>query len=420
MLILYRLIINVVCLFAPIILRIRIYKKKEDENRYKEKLCIIKKKKPQGKLVWFHAASVGELLSILPLLEKLERIKEIKTILLTTNTLSSSKVFEKKIKSKKIIHQFFPFDKDIFTKKFLSHWLPDLVIFVESEIWPNFILNIKNRKIPLILLNARITTKTYLRWKKIPNFAKSIFDSFDICLSQNKETEKYLTNFGVKKIKNFGNLKFSSPVSLSSDKLNKNILKMFHYKKIWCATSTHIGEEVFCGKTHIELKKRLKNVILIIIPRHIHRINEIVEELNKMNLKIHLHTNKSKFDSDIDIYLVDTFGETQKFFNISKSVFLGGSLINHGGQNPIEPARMGCSIYHGPHVNNFKEVYSYLASYNISKKINTINNLKRFLLKDLSSKEKRNKKLKKRINLMGQSILKNIYLEIKKFIVSNK
>jgi 3-deoxy-D-manno-octulosonic-acid transferase len=120
---------------------------------------------------------------------------------LTTNTLSSSKVFEKKIKSKKIIHQFFPFDKDIFAKKFLNHWLPDLVIFVESEIWPNFILNIKNRKIPLVLLNARITTKTYLRWKKIPNFAKSIFDSFDICLSQNKETEKYLTNFGVKKLK---------------------------------------------------------------------------------------------------------------------------------------------------------------------------------------------------------------------------
>jgi len=420
MLILYRLIINVVCFFAPIILRIRIYKQKEDENRYKEKLCIIKKKKPQGKLVWFHAASVGELLSIIPLLEKLEKIKEIKSILLTTNTLSSSKVFEKKIKSKKIIHQFFPFDKDIFTKKFLSHWLPDLVIFVESEIWPNFIFNIKNRKIPLILLNARITTKTYLRWKKIPNFAKSIFSSFDTCLSQNKETEKYLKNFGVKKIKNLGNLKFSSSSSFSSDKLDRKISKIFQYKKIWCAASTHNGEEVFCGKTHIELKKRLKNVILIIIPRHIHRAKEIVKELKEVNLKICLYTNKSKFNRDTDILLVDTFGETQKFFNISKSVFIGGSLINHGGQNPIEPTRMGCSIYHGPHVNNFKEVYSYLASHNVSKKINTANNLKKFLLKDLSAKEKRSKKLKKRINFMGQSILKNIFLEIKKFIVSNK
>ena len=420
MLRIYKLLTNVVCFFAPIFLKIRIYKKKEDENRYTEKLCIIEKKRTAGKLVWFHAASVGELMSIIPILEKFEKIKEIKTILITTNTVSSSRIFYKKIKSKKIIHQFFPFDKDIFTKKFLSHWLPDLVIFVESEIWPNFIFNIKSKKIPLILLNARITTKTYLRWKKIPSFAKLVFSSFDMCLPQNKETEKYLKNFDVRKIKNLGNLKFSKSKFISSNKLNKNISKMFHYKKIWCATSTHIGEEVFCGKTHIELKKRLKNVILIIIPRHIHRVNEIVKELNKMNLKIHLHTNKSKFDSDIDIYLVDTFGETQKFFNISKSVFLGGSLINHGGQNPIEPTRMGCSIYHGPHVNNFKEIYSYLASFNISKKINTINNLKRFLLKDLSSKEKRSKKLKKQINSMGQSILKNIYLEIKKFIANKK
>ena len=420
MLILYRLIINVVCLFAPIILRIRIYKKKEDENRYKEKLCIIKKKKPRGKLVWFHAASVGELLSIVPLLRKLEKIKEIKSILLTTNTLSSSKVFEKKIKSKKIIHQFFPFDKNIFTKKFLSHWLPDLVVFVESEIWPNFVFNIKNKKIPLILLNARITTKTYLRWKKFSSFAKLIFGSFDLCLSQNKETEKYLKNFGVKKIKNFGNLKFSKSKFISSNKLNKNISKIFQYKKIWCASSTHDSEEIFCSKTHIELKKQLKNIILVIIPRHVYRCNEIVKDLNKLNLKVHMHESQSKFALDTDIYLVNTFGETQKFFNISKSVFLGGSIVNHGGQNPIEPTRMGCTIYHGPHVNNFKDVYSYLDSQKISKRISNINNLKKFLLKDLSSKEKRNKKLRKRINVVGQSILKNIDLEIKKFIVGHK
>ena len=180
MLILYRLFTNLTSFFLPIFLQIRIYKKKEDKNRYKEKLCVIEKKRIPGKLLWFHAASVGELMSIVPIVEKLEKFKEIKTILITTNTKSSSKIFEKKIKSKKIIHQFFPFDKDAFTKKFLQHWLPDLAVFVESEIWPNFIFDIKNRKIPLILLNARITTKTYLRWKKIPNFAKLIFDSFDI------------------------------------------------------------------------------------------------------------------------------------------------------------------------------------------------------------------------------------------------
>ena len=420
MLRIYKLLTSVVCFFAPIILKIRIYRKKEDENRYTEKLCIIEKKRTAGKLVWFHAASVGELMSIIPILEKFEKIKEIKTILITTNTTSSSRIFEKKIKSKKIIHQFFPFDKDIFTKKFLSHWLPDLVIFVESEIWPNFIFNIKNKKIPLILLNARITTKTYLRWKKIPSFAKLVFGSFDMCLSQNKETEKYLKSFGVIKIKNLGNLKFSKSKFTSSNKLDKNILKMFQYKKIWCASSTHDGEEIFCSKTHIELKKKLKNIILVIIPRHIYRCDEIVEELYKMNLKVHIHGSQSKFNLDTDIYLVNTFGETQKFFNISKSVFLGGSIINHGGQNPIEPTRMGCSIYHGPHISNFKEVYSYLNSHHISKKINNISNLKKFLLKDLSMKNNRSQKIKKRINTMGQSILKNIDLEIKKFIVNLK
>ena len=416
MLKIYKILINTVCLFAIIILKIRILKKKEDKKRYTEKLSVIKIKRTKGKLVWFHAASVGELLSIIPLLEKIEKLNSIKTILVTTNTISSSKIFENKIKSKKIIHQFFPFDKDIFAKKFLNHWLPDLVIFVESEIWPNFIFNIKDKKIPLILLNARITKKTYSNWKKIPEFAKLTFGNFDLCLSQNKKTEQYLKNIGVKKIKNLGNLKFSSSNYSSLINLNKNILKLFKSKKVWCASSTHDTEEFFCCKTHLELKKKLKNSILIIIPRHVDRCEKIMEELKNMKLKIHLHTSKKNIDKNIDIYLVNTFGETYKFFSLSRSVFLGGSLIKHGGQNPIEPTIMGCKIYHGPHINNFKEVYSYLNSYNISKRISGINNLVKFLYKDLNLKKNKSIKLKKKINFMGKSILNNIYLEIKNFL----
>ena len=153
------------------------------------------------------------------------------------------------------LYQFLPFDKNIYTKNFLEHWLPDLVIFVESEIWPNFIFNVKNKKIPLVLLNARITTKTYLKWKKISKFAKSVFNNFDLCLPQNKETKNYLKNFGVKKIKNYGNLKFSNTNLSPQTKLDKKTLKIFKNKKIWCASSTHNTEEVFCGKTHLELKK---------------------------------------------------------------------------------------------------------------------------------------------------------------------
>ena len=384
MLILYKFLTNFISIFIPIILRFRIYKQKEDKNRYKEKLCIIEKKRIPGKLIWFHAASVGELMSIIPVLEKLEKIKQIKTILVTTNTYSSSKIFEKKIKSKKLIHQFCPYDKDIFTKKFIDYWLPNLVIFVESEIWPNFIFNIKKKNIPLILLNARITNKTYLRWNKIPNFAKLVFKSFNLCLPQNKETEQYLKKFGVKKIKNLGNLKFSKSKNISSKKLDKNILRMFRFKKVWCASSTHESEEIFCGKTQIELKKKLNNSILILIPRHTYRCSEVYKELKKINLKVHMHGDKTKFNRSTDVYLVNTFGETQKFFSISKSVFLGGSIINHGGHNPIEPARKGCNIYHGPNISNFEEVFAYLSYQNISKKINNVKKLKKLLLKDFS------------------------------------
>jgi len=412
----YRLLLNVLRFVAPIILVIRIYKNKEDRKRFTEKLCKIKKSRPKGKLVWFHATSVGELLSIIPLTEKIEKNKNIKTILITTNTLSSSKVFRTKIKSKKIIHQFLPLDIDTYTKKFLTHWHPDLVIFVESEIWPNFILNIKEKNIPLILLNARITNKTYSRWKKIHNFTKSIFNNFDICLAQNKETEKYLKNFGVKKIKNFGNLKFSSSKFSSIENLNKNIVKTFRNKKIWCAASTHEGEEVFCAKTLIELKKKMNNIILILIPRHTDRCEKIIRELNEMKLKIHLHSNKSKLKDNLDIYLVDTYGETQKFFNIARSVFLGGSIINHGGQNPIEPTREGCKVYHGSHIKNFFEVYSFLNSLKITKEIKNVNNLKKFLLSDFRSRRSENKKLKKQINSIGQLILNQVHLEIRNFI----
>ena len=413
----YRLATNLIGFLLPLILQVRIYKNKEDKNRYKEKLCIINRKRFPGKLVWFHAASVGELMSILPVLEKLEKIQKIKTILVTTNTKSSSKIFEKKIKSKKIIHQFFPYDRDDFAKKFLNHWLPNLIIFVESEIWPNFIFNIKDKKIPLILLNARITPKSYFRWKKVYNFAKQTFRNFDLCLPQNKETEKYLKNLGAIKIKNLGNLKFSKSKFLKTNKLKSNILKIFKNKKIWCASSTHETEEVFCAKVHMLLKKKLENAILIIIPRHIFRCKKILDELKEMKLKIHVHGNESKFNNNADIYLVNTFGETQKFFNISKSVFLGGSMVNHGGQNPIEPARIGCKIYHGPRVGNFKEVYSYLRDQNISKKIDNVNKLKFFLLKDFELQTNKGKKIKKKINDIGESILKNIDIEIKKFIV---
>ena len=185
----YRIIINLIILISPLIILIRLIKNKEDKIRFKEKFCFFSKKRGNGKLIWFHGSSVGEFLSIIPLIEKLEKKKSISKILITSSTLSSSKVLTK-FKLKKTVHQFFPIDANFLTKKFINYWNPSAAIFVESEIWPNMLVNIKKKSIPLILLNARITKKSYNRWKIIPYTAKKLFQNFDICFSQNQETRK--------------------------------------------------------------------------------------------------------------------------------------------------------------------------------------------------------------------------------------
>ena len=205
----YRILINLIILVSPLIVLIRLIKNKEDKTRFKEKFCFFTKKRGNGNLIWFHGSSVGEILSVIPLIEKLEKNKTINKILITSSTLSSSKILSK-FKLKKTIHQFFPIDSNGLTKKFLNYWKPSIAIFIESEIWPNMLVNIKKNSVPLVLLNARITKKSYNKWKMIPSTANMIFKNFDICLSQNKETKKYLKYLGAKKIKHIGSNKYHS------------------------------------------------------------------------------------------------------------------------------------------------------------------------------------------------------------------
>ena len=411
----YRIIINFIIILSPLIILIRLLKKKEHPIRFKEKFCFFSIKRGQGKLIWFHVASVGEMLSIVPLIEKLEKNKNIKKILITSSTLSSSNIFLK-FKFKKTIHQFFPIDSNFYTKKFIKYWKPSLAIFVESEIWPNIILNLKNKNIPLILLNARITKKTYKKWKKISFFSKSIFNKFNICLSQNNETKNYLRKLGAKNVKELGNLKFSETSLKNINKINKNTQKFFDSKKVlFGAISTHQNEEMFCTKIHADLKKKYINGITIIIPRHIHRAPAIKEDIEKLGLKVHLHSSERKIDNKTDIYLVDTFGETKLFIKICKIVFLGGSLIQHGGQNPLEAARLGCKVIHGPNIDNFLEVYSLLNKNNISSKIRTISQAKDIVKKNINNKFS-SKKIIKKLNSIGNEVLFKNQKEINKYI----
>ena len=342
MFVIYRVLINLVFILSPIIIIIRLFKQKEDFNRFKEKFCFFSQKKTNGQLVWFHGASVGELQSIVPILEILEKNKKIKQILITSNTLSSSKIIQR-LKFKKVIHQFYPIDTSFLSKKFLDYWKPYCAFFIDSEIWPNMLQSLKRKNIPIILLNGRITKKTFNRWKIFPNFSKEVFSKFNLCLSSSIETKKYLKKLGAKQIKYIGNLKFTQ--SENEKILISNELKKFiSSKKLWCASSTHNGEEKFCGIVHKELNKKYKNLLTVIIPRHIERASLIKDELSKLNLKIHIHEPQKKIDPDTEIYIVNSYGKTKSFYSICKNVFLGGSLINHGGQNPLEATRYGCNI----------------------------------------------------------------------------
>jgi len=409
MLIAYRILINITFILSPIIFIFRLFKKKEDPKRFVEKIGFFKKLKKKGNLIWFHGASVGELQSIIPLLEKFDKNKKIKQILITSNTLSSSKII-KKLKLKKVVHQFFPIDTNYIIDKFINYWQPSKVFFIDSEVWPNTVLKLKQKEIPTILINGRITKKSYQRWKLFSTFAKKIFSNLDMCLASSKESSKYLKNLGVKNIKFIGNLKFSQSKKekIKTDKKLKNYLQN---KKIWCASSTHENEEIICGLVHIQLKKKIKNLLTIIIPRHINRCTKIKKDLEKLNLVVHTIGSHENFKKNTDIFLINSYGKTKIFFNNSEHVFLGGSLIKHGGQNPLEPARLGCNILHGPYVNNFREIYKFLEQIKISQKIrNQIHLIKS--LEKLFKKRVETNKVQKKLKLIGKNILEKSYNHI--------
>ena len=409
MLFIYQFIISLLLLTSPIILLIRILKKKENIKSLKEKFSFNFKRRVNGKLIWFHGASVGEVLSIIPIIKHYEKDKSIKQILVTSSTLSSLKVI-KKFNFKKTIHQFYPIDHFIFTNKFINYWRPSLGIFIDSEIWPMMFQNLKYKNIPIILLNARLTKKTFSRWIKIKSFAKSVFNKITIAYPQNKETNLYLRELDVRNIITIGNLKFSENSDENLNNISKKLKSELDKKKIWVASSTHKTEEIFCAKAHLELKKKITNLLTIIIPRHIHRANEITNQIKNLNLKIALHSSKPKNLKNVDIYLVDTFGETKKFHQIGNTVFLGGSIIKRGGQNPLEAARLGAKILHGPNTDNFKDVYKHLKLLNISKKINTPLQLASSII------FKKNKNSGKKIKQIGKKILKKTINELDNLI----
>ena len=410
----YRILTFFLFPFLIVFTYIRRFNNKEDKTRYKEKITIQETYFPKDKkVIWIHAASVGETNSVIPLIQNLIKKNNNIFILLTSTTLSSSKLIKKKLDLNNFQHRFFLFDVQFLVRKFLNLWKPELAIFTDSEVWPNYLLEISKRKIPLVLLNGRITMKTFSRWKMIPKLSKKLFSLYNLCLSSSQESEKNLKFLGAKNVKFFGNLKFSVNTVQKKD---NNLESFFKNLNVWCAASTHHGEEELILKTHKLLKEKGINVITIIIPRHITRSKEISGICKNLNLKNQVLDNYKEISEGTEILIINSIGEITKYFYFCKSIFMGKSfskkLAMVSGQNPIEPAKCGCKIYHGPYVSNFKEIYDLLNKKKIAYKVNDEIDLTENLLEDFKNKNNINNRGIEELNNYGEQILNQTTKEI--------
>jgi 3-deoxy-D-manno-octulosonic-acid transferase len=389
----------------------RIIRKKESPIRFREKLGITNAQRLDGYLVWFHCASIGELKSIIPIID--HYIKR-NRILLTTSTLSSSEIFYKKYSdNKNIIHQFAPIDSPQIVKRFFLKWKPNIIFFTDSELWPNQIFYAKNNNIPLILLNGRISKKSFSKWRLFKTTMHEILKSFKLILCSSNQSENYFNYFKTKNIENIGNLKFIVSENLNyKDEENISLQKRI----IFLALSTHNTEEEFCIKAHISLKIKYPNLLTLIIPRHINRIEIIEEIVKKFKLNSLTQDSLSGIKDNTDILIINTYGNTQKFIKLSKCIFIGGSLINHGGQNPIEVAYNNSLIFHGPHIHNFTEIYNFLNKENISFEVKSVKELIDHLDKNINSNQSNN--IKEKIINKGNEILSITIKKLDQYMVN--
>ncbi len=392
---------------------------KEHKEKYKEKIFLRNFKRPEGFLFWFHVASIGEFKSIQPIVDFYLKQSTKNNFLITTVTLSSFKELNKKYASNnRVYHQFLPYDFNILINNFFENWKPDIVSFVDSEIWPNFIFKIKEKKIPFVLLNARITKKSFMRWNFFRTLSSKIFKSFSLCISSSKNTHDYLKILGAQNIKYFGNIKFCS--NLEDDKIEDSHFKSLSNKKTWCAISTHEGEENFCGKVHSIIKKSNKNILTIIIPRHIHRTERIFSTLKDLGLKIQIKSESDKIDNNSDIVLVNYYGAVSKYLKYFKNIFVGKSLLKKfektGGQNPIDAIKMGCFIYHGPYVYNFEEIYQYLDGSGLSEEIKDSEGLASKLIENFEANKEADVEKIKNLNIYSKTIFDKVIKEYNNLI----
>jgi 3-deoxy-D-manno-octulosonic-acid transferase len=349
--------------FAANHLRKRAEQGKEEPARLGEKLGEASLPRPDGRLIWLHAASVGESLSVLELVRRLREARGSISILVTTGTVTSAALMEKRLPAG-AFHQYAPLDIQSGIARFLAQWQPDLVIWTESEFWPNTLKALYKRNIVVLLINARLSRKSFRAWRWFPFTSRRILRRFTVLMAQNAETARRLTRLGARSgdVQTTGSLK-EGAAPLPHDLAEYKSLKaQLQGRQVWCAASTHPGEEEMVAQVHRAAQKSAPGLVLILVPRHPDRGDSIVDALRGAGWSVAQRSSEEAITGDTEIYVADTLGELGLWYRLAPVSFLGGSLTPIGGHNPYEPAALGSAVLHGPHIENFADAYERLGA----------------------------------------------------------
>ena len=359
---------------------------KEDIKRFNERIGRPTMKRPEGTLIWLHGASVGESLSMLPLINKLLEEYTNAHIMVTTGTITSAELMGKRL-PERAFHQYVPIDNPSFVTRFIRHWQPDLVLWFESELWPALLSGIKRKNIPLVLVNGRISNKSFKRWQQFDFICKELLSCFTFCLGQSEEDAYRLRVLGAKEATCLGNIKYAGINPPVDNDKKAEIAEQIGNRPLWAVSSTHHDEELKIGKILQKIINKTPELMTIIAPRHPSRGQEIQEQLNNLGFNTALRSKGEKITKDTNIYIADTIGEVGIWYDMAPIVFIGGSLIPHGGQNFMEPSRFRDAVIVGPHMHNFTDAINRAKKADAVIQVNDTEELEETLLMLLSNKE---------------------------------
>lgn len=355
----YRWLMRLAAPLAPLMLAWRTRRGKEERDRRSERYGEASTPRPTGFLAWFHAASVGEANAVLPVIDAIAAEHPEIRLLLTTGTVTSAKLARARL-PRGAVHQYVPLDHQAYVQRFLDHWRPDLAVFVESEIWPNLVLETKARSVPLVLVNGRMSFRSFRRWRGRPGLSRPLFSAFNLVLAQNERLAQRFAALGAPQALGVGNLKADAPPPPVDLAGHKKLGASLSGRTAWLAASTHTGEDDMVAVAHLAMKKALPDLLTIIVPRHPERGPLIAKLLAGAGLTVALRSEGKLPEAGTDIYIADTIGELGLFYNLVPVAFIGGSLVPHGGQNPVEAIKLGAAVLTGPHWRNFADAYDEL------------------------------------------------------------